>query len=58
MDAEGQNVRRLTGQGPANQEPVWSPTADVIAFQSNSDGEFEIYTIDANSTPGSTDASS
>ena len=51
MDASGANVRQLTDTtGAGSGAPVWSPTADQVAFHSNVDGENEIYTIDANST--------
>jgi Tol biopolymer transport system component len=53
MDAGGANVRQLTDTtGAGSGAPAWSPTADQVAFHSNVDGENEIYTIDANSTPG------
>ena len=34
----------------ASRAPAWSPAGDQIAYQSNADGGFEIYTIDAGAT--------
>lgn len=44
MDADGSDERRLTHQGNA-ENPTWSPDGIWIAYQSSSDGDFEIYAI-------------
>ena len=45
-------ARRLTDtpNNAASLAPAWSPAGDQIAFHSNADGNFEIYTIAANAT--------
>jgi Tol biopolymer transport system component len=45
-------VRRLTDtpNNAASGAPAWSPAGDQIAYESNADGTFEIYTIDATAT--------
>jgi hypothetical protein len=44
--------RRLTDtpNNAVSQRPAWSPAGNQIAYQSNADGNYEIYTIDANAT--------
>ena len=50
---DGSGLRRVTDTPVgASRMPVWSPTADTIAYESNSDGSFEIYTIPASTTAG------
>jgi Tol biopolymer transport system component len=50
--AAGGTQRQLTDtpSNAASVAPAWSPAGDQIAYQSNADGNFEIYTIDANAT--------
>ena len=45
-------VRRLTDtpNNAASVAPAWSPAGDQIAYESNADGSFEIYTIAATAT--------
>ena len=45
-------VRRLTDtpNNAASIAPAWSPAGNQIAYESNADGSFEIYTIDATAT--------
>src|SRR3954454_24735325 len=53
MNADGSAVRQLTDTNPgASLAPAWAPVGDRIAFHSNLDGDFEIYTIAASSVPG------
>jgi Tol biopolymer transport system component/imidazolonepropionase-like amidohydrolase len=46
MNADGSDEQQLTHLGNA-ENPAWSPDGTRIAFQSSSEGNFEIYTIDA-----------
>ncbi len=46
VNANGTGLARLTNVG-TNINPVWAPGTDTIAFASNRDGDFEIYTMDA-----------
>jgi dipeptidyl aminopeptidase/acylaminoacyl peptidase len=51
VDGSG-TPRRLT-ETPNNvssRAPAWSPAGDRVAYESNADGTFEIYTIDANAS--------
>jgi Tol biopolymer transport system component len=52
MDADGTNARQLTfnGTGINDAWPRWSPEGKRIAFHSNVDGNFEIYTINSDGT--------
>jgi Tol biopolymer transport system component len=58
MNADGSNVRRLTNDGANDLFPVFSPTANQIAFASNRDDPnadvFDVYVLDLNAdgTPG------
>ena len=48
-NADGSNVQLLT-TGLNNAHPLWSPDSKRIAFQSNREGNSEIYVIDADGT--------
>jgi Tol biopolymer transport system component len=50
--AAGGAQRQVTNtpSNAASQAPAWSPTGDQIAYESNADGGFEIYTIAAGAT--------
>jgi Tol biopolymer transport system component len=58
MNANGSNVRRLTNDGANDLFPVFSPTANQIAFASNRDNPksdiFDVYLLDldAKGAPG------
>src|SRR5580700_10792384 len=58
MNADGSNVRRLTNDSANDLFPVFSPTANQIAFASNRDNPkievFDVYLLDLNAdgTPG------
>jgi Tol biopolymer transport system component len=39
-----------TPNNAASRAPAWSPAGDQIAYESNADGSFEVYTIDAAGT--------
>ena len=47
MDADGSNVTRLTDHPESDASPAWSPDGRRIAFDSNRDGNSEIYVMDA-----------
>jgi len=43
MNADGSNIIKLTNGQENDGDPVWSPDASRIAFESNHDGKFQIY---------------
>ncbi|MBU0492211.1 MAG: DPP IV N-terminal domain-containing protein, partial [Chloroflexi bacterium] len=45
MDVNGGNVRRLTDDPAQDQAPAWSPDGTRMAFTSDRDGNWEIYTM-------------
>ena len=47
MDADGENIVRLTFTEGADQRPDWSPDGRKIVFHSTRDGDQEIYVMDA-----------
>jgi TolB protein len=47
VDADGENRIDLPGEGFVNEDPQWSPDGEWIVFQSNRDGQFEIYLMRA-----------
>ena len=53
INADGSGTERQVTNTPSNaasQAPAWSPAGDQLAYQSNADGTFEIYTIAASAT--------
>lgn len=45
MNADGSDLERLTNNPASDGLPVWSPNGSRIAFASDRDGDFEIYTM-------------
>jgi Tol biopolymer transport system component len=45
VDVDSGRLTPLTPDSGADNLPSWSPKGDVIAFTSNRDGDWEIYTI-------------
>jgi Tol biopolymer transport system component len=51
MNADGSRQKRLTNNGiRVDSGPVFSPHGKKIAFQSNRDGNFEIYMMNVDGT--------
>jgi Tol biopolymer transport system component len=47
MDADGSNQTNLTSNAARDEYASWSPNGSRIAFQSDRDGNLEIYVMDA-----------
>ena len=47
MNADGSNVTRLTNHPESDCCPAWSPDGRRIAFDSERDGNREIYVMDS-----------
>ena len=47
MDADGQNITRLTYHDADDRGPSWSPDGERITFPSLRDGDWELYVVDA-----------
>ena len=47
MDADGQNVQKLTNNRGYDSSPSWSPDGKKILFHSERDGKWDIYVMDA-----------
>lgn len=50
MDADGQNLTRLTETPEADQEPAWSPDGGTIAFTALRAGTSQIWAMNADGT--------
>ena len=46
MDADGSNPRQLTSHSGSDLRPSWSPDGSQIVFESDRDGNVEIYVLD------------
>lgn len=46
MDANGENIRRLTEHGARDGGPRWSPDGKKVLFSANRQHGFQIYTMD------------
>ena len=47
VPTKGGEAMRLTSQPSYEASPVWSPDSKTIAFRSNRNGNFDIFTVDA-----------
>jgi Tol biopolymer transport system component len=47
VNADGQNLKRLTEHEAEDSSPHWHPSGQKLVFESNRDGNFEIYTMTA-----------
>ena len=50
MNANGSAVTNLTNAASMDRYPVWSPDGKYIAFETNRDGNLEIYVMKADGT--------
>jgi Tol biopolymer transport system component len=50
MNADGTNVQQLTDNDHYDENPVWSPDGTRIAFESDRDGGWEIFVMNADGT--------
>jgi Tol biopolymer transport system component len=50
MNADGSGQNRLTFNSPSDYGAVFSPDGSKISFTSNRDGNFAIYTMNADGT--------
>ena len=48
MNADGTGDTALTNTGGINEDAIWSPDGKEIVFQSDRDGNFEVYIMAAN----------
>jgi len=46
-DVDGNYDIALTSDGRTNENPVWSPDGNTIVFQSDRDGNFELYVMNS-----------
>jgi Tol biopolymer transport system component len=50
MNVDGTGRTRLTTNGFEDSYPAWSPDGTQLVYQSNRDGNFEIYTMNVDGT--------
>jgi Tol biopolymer transport system component len=47
MNADGSGVQRITDDSGNDLAPAWSPDGSLLAFQTDRDGNWEIYLMAA-----------
>jgi Tol biopolymer transport system component len=47
MNADGSNPVNISKNPSVDSEPGWAPSGEKIAFSSNRDGNFDIFTMSA-----------
>ena len=50
MNADGTGQARLTNNAAYDSDPSWSPDGSRIAFNSDRDGNYEVYVMNADGT--------
>ena len=50
LSADGTTVTNLTNNPSSDDDPVWSPDGETIAFTSNRTGTYQIYVMNADGT--------
>ena len=50
MNADGTNPTRLTNDRRSSGDPAWSPDGTKIAFETDREGNYEIYTMNSDGT--------
>ena len=45
MDADGNNLKRVTNNSANNGAPAWSPDGSKLVFNTDRDGNFETYVM-------------
>ena len=49
MNPDGSDQHRITFDAATDQDPVWSPDSTKIAFETDRDGNWEVYVMDLDS---------
>jgi Tol biopolymer transport system component len=50
MDADGQNVRKITATGAQEDTPRWTPDGRQIVYVSNATGAYQVWIMNADGT--------
>lgn len=50
MRVNGSNILRLTNSAGVDDDPVWSPDGRQIAYESDTDGDFDIWVMNVDGT--------
>jgi TolB protein len=50
MNADGSNIQNISNSPDREHHPAWSPDGARIAFQSDRDGNWEIYVMNVDGT--------